>query len=91
MRSLGVYSIFVEMSAYLTLALMSIGPRSTAATMGKPSVLKALPSTTAPNLSQVLLATKSSFGLWFDPYCGLTSIVRRSGRPVTMLMTPPIA
>ena len=59
--------------------------------MGYPSVLKKLPSTATPTLFHRSLAKKSSFGLFRLPYCGLSSIVRRVGRPVMMLMTPPIA
>ena len=76
---------------YLTLALLSIGPRSIAATIGNPSVLKKLPSTAAATLFHRSLAKKSNFGLLWLPYCGLSSSVRRVGRLVMMLMTPPIA
>ena len=38
-------------------------------TIGKPSVVKALPSTDAPNLPHTSLPKKSAFGLFWLPYC----------------------
>ena len=53
--------------------------------------MKRLPSTATPSFPHASLAKKSNFGLPRFPYCGLTSRVRRAGRLVMMLMTPPIA
>src|SRR6185436_4326255 len=92
MRSDGVNSSLVEMFLYWTSALLSMGPRSGAATMGNPSVFKKLPSTAADSLLvNRSLAKKSNLGLFLLPNCGLSSMVRRVGRLVMMLMTPPIA
>ena len=55
-------------------------------------MFKKLPSTAAADLAPTgRCAKKSNFGLFLLPYCGLSSIVRRVGRLVMMLMTPPIA
>ena len=54
-------------------------PRSAAATIGNPSVSKALPSTDTPSLPQTSLANTSAFGLLWLPYWVFISKVRRAG------------
>jgi len=63
MRSEGLSSIFAVTFLYSTLPLLSIGPRSIAGTMGKPSVCRKLPSTAADTLFHWSLPKKSNLGL----------------------------
>ena len=90
-RSDGSNSILAVRLAYSTSALLSIGPRSRGATIGKPLVSRALPSTATPTRFQRSLAKKSTFGVLRLPYCVCSCRVRRVGRPVTTLITPPMA
>ncbi len=68
-RSEGSNSILPATLVNWTSALLSIGPRSRGATMGKPLVSKALASTVAPNRPQRSLAKRSTFGVLRLPYC----------------------
>src|SRR5256885_4428742 len=91
MRSVGVNSSLPVRFLYSTLALLSIGPRSSWATIGNPSVRRRLPSMAADIFFHWSLPKKSNLGLLLLPNCGFSSMVRRVGWLVMMLITPPIA